>query len=71
VTLLGALVLHGNIVPVDDVPEVIDVFAGIVLVLEVVSMLPDIKDEQWPRTLQARLLWFSAWIVMSWSATFS
>ena len=36
----------GNIVPVDDGPESIDIFAAIIEVIEVIGMLPDIAEQQ-------------------------
>src|SRR6187549_2267663 len=36
----------GHVVPVDDVPEGVDVFGALVLVLEVVGVLPDVAAQQ-------------------------
>src|SRR5262249_2266158 len=36
----------GDVVPVDDVPESVDVVGALVLVLEVVGVLPDVAAEQ-------------------------
>src|SRR5690349_3037781 len=37
----------GDLAPVDDVPDRVEVVGALVLVLEVVRVLPDIDPEQW------------------------
>ena len=42
---LGCCVSIGYFVPVDDIPERTDVVGSSVLIIQIVSMLPDIKTE--------------------------
>ena len=39
-------VATGDVIPVDDVEKVLDVFAAAVLVLQVVGVFPDVQDQQ-------------------------
>lgn len=35
-----------DVVPVDDLPEAVDVFGAVVFVVQVVGVLPDVEDEE-------------------------
>jgi hypothetical protein len=43
---LGLGISGSDIIPVDNVPDVLDVVRSSILVLQVISVLPDIKAQQ-------------------------